>query len=873
MFKKFIAVALFIESSFIATLAFAETQKNIVSSPQVVTDQLKKRMPNWRPHIAEQYLGGATKQVIFFEPISKDLLKAVKRVSYYEDGKIAQEEDLLADTAVKIDDLKCECKIHGVSVSYFPTGSIKELFHFKEGKLHGPCKSFYSNGKLEQDYLFNEGVLQGKAESYYENGKLKSEAFYVDGKLDGNVATFYEDGKHASLKSYQEGVLNGSAMEWHENGLLKATRIFSKGLLHASQNAPAVVLYNDQEKVIEAQHFKNGVPQGLHQKFHDNSALSYQVLYTNGVKEGKEEFFSPEGTLLGGGEYRQGKPIKRHIVKYSDGLFQKIACYDDKGLLIKPIEEFYPNGQLKLRYSLDADYKFDKLYSEYFDNGKPKYELHYEHGQLQGEQKEYYESGKKKWAIKFNKGKQEGIYRQWHENGKLAVKAAMKDGLREGVFQEWYSDGMAKSQAMYQEGKLNGLCTNWYPNGKPAFEAHYLADQLDQSQKEYHENGTLILEKNYQNGIEHGLCQKWYDDGQLQYKVNFNQGKKEGEEQAYYKNGQLQLQAFYQDGKLHQTRTTWYENGQINSVGQFDLDRCVGLHQEFYESLDLASNPQLKVVAHFKEGKLDGLQEQYFPDGQTQISISYQNGLPHGRKASWNNQNVLVQEAFYEEGRLDGRYFSQEANQTEVVCHYKDNLKEGVYQIYYPKKKSNQKVKALEAHYKSDILEGECTEYNIDGHLVAQSFYKNGQKEGVAKIFNPDQTVKMTLEYVKGELHGKVKEFYPNGAIHKETFYEHGLKEGDENTYSENGSLIGQNHYKQGELDGYCYSKNDLGKLTFEAQYQNGKKHGKFNKYYDNGEPKVIQEFHLDQLNGVKKVYDQSGLCTETHYDMGDKLN
>lgn len=61
--------------------------------------------------------------------------------------------------------------------------------------------------------------------------------------------------------------------------------------------------------------------------------------------------------------------------------------------------------------------------------------------------------------------------------------------------------------------------------------------------------------------------------------------------------------------------------------------------------------------------------------------------------------------------------------------------------------------------------------------------------------------------------------------------------------------------------------------LIFEGEYKEGLRHGKFNKFYDNGEPRLLQTFAEDQLNGIKKSFDQDGKAVESRYDKGKKVS
>jgi antitoxin component YwqK of YwqJK toxin-antitoxin module len=269
---------------------------------------------------------------------------------------------------------------------------------------------------------------------------------------------------------------------------------------------------------------------------------------------------------------------------------------------------------------------------------------------------------------------------------------------------------------------------------------------------------------------------------------------------------------------------------------------------------------------------MHGEQKTYYPLGNLQTSLHYDSGDLHGVKAMWDNTGALLEEATYDHGKLNGRFFEKMRDGKEVVYHYKNNRREGLHEVYYPSHEYFGKVKALEVTYVNDVPEGEAFEYSEAGVKLATTPYVKGMKEGVIKVFYPKGGTRATAEFHADKQHGPSLQYYPSGKVFVEAHFADDLKEGEEKTYYENGKLAKSIPYKQGQIHGTYKEWTDQGMLTFEGEYKEGKRHGKFNKFYESGKPWLLQTFLNDELHGVKKSYDKDGSVVESKFDKGKKL-
>jgi len=109
----------------------------------------------------------------------------------------------------------------------------------------------------------------------------------------------------------------------------------------------------------------------------------------------------------------------------------------------RDVEETFPNGPVKLRYSVDAQGRKDGPAVEYHENGKIKVRSAYRAGLL------------------------DGPYSSFHDNGRPHVSASYQQGKLDGEYSERTATGDLRLTAGYRSGKLHGWRTG-YLNGEVA---------------------------------------------------------------------------------------------------------------------------------------------------------------------------------------------------------------------------------------------------------------------------------------------------------------------------------------------------------------------------------------------------------------------
>ena len=402
--------------------------------------------------------------------------------------------------------------------------------------------------------------------------------------------------------------------------------------------------------------------------------------------------------------------------------------------------------------------------------------------------------------------------------------------------------------------------------------------------------GELLFEAPYLDNEINGKVISWWDKEQIRTFFNYDKGKKEGTHQWFYKDGTLERSAEYKKDLQVGEMKVWYPDGSLQAIQNFSEGRMVGEHRNYYPKKFAGQSDTDRLASLFKydeNGERHGEQITYYQNGSIQATLSYHRGEMDGKRIAYDPEGSIIQETNYILGKLDGKHFEKTPDQREIVTYYKNNLKNGLHFATYPADSKGEKIKAIEATFKDDLLEGPFKEYSERGQIFAETVYAAGKKEGTSIIFSEDGTISITVEFFNDKQNGMMVEFYPKskgdndenlggnfkcGPVYRETYFFDDMREGEERTYHRNGNFASIFLYENDRLSGLSQAWNEEGVLVFEAEYIDGLRHGKFRKYYDDGSPLLEQNFVSDILEGEKKKYDKEGKLSVCNYEGGNLI-
>lgn len=189
------------------------------------------------------------------------------------------------------------------------------------------------------------------------------------------------------------------------------------------------------------------------------------------------------------------------------------------------------------------------------------------------------------------------------------------------------------------------------------------------------------------------------------------------------------------DGKPFTGRVkTQTDSGfSVYAYKQGDLDGLFKDGERHGETLQYwPETGKLKVRAVYREGKLNGLVEQYYPSGTLEFKHLYHDHVLHGEALDFYENGELRSAVTFEHGAQSGPFklFSEDGMPIEEGV-LKDGARHGPFKIFSPQ---TGKV-VMSGTYLMNQYDGEVTTFRPDGMKVVQT-YDNGIANGWQRTYN-----------------------------------------------------------------------------------------------------------------------------------------
>jgi len=212
----------------------------------------------------------------------------------------------------------------------------------------------------------------------------------------------------------------------------------------------------------------------------------------------------------------------------------------------------------------------------------------------------------------------------------------------------------------------------------------------------YYDNGCLKEFKTYQtiNGKEIGSEHRgtWYSHGQPTYRGNFRDGQRHGLWEHWYEMSIAQESLNKSSDMSSDMFKDMFEDASVEHKGQLQYrynyknGKKDGLQEEWYADSSLArgEEAQLQYQHNYKDDKRDGLQQAWYSSGQRWYQTNCKNDESHGLHKGWHMNGQLQYWGNYKNGKEDGLWEEWYANgQLEYRGYYKDGLRHGLWEAWY----------------------------------------------------------------------------------------------------------------------------------------------------------------------------------------------
>ncbi|HHG85072.1 MAG TPA: hypothetical protein ENJ82_10040 [Bacteroidetes bacterium] len=186
------------------------------------------------------------------------------------------------------------------------------------------------------------------------------------------------------------------------------------------------------------------------------------------------------------------------------------------------------------------------------------------------------------------KGQRSGEWTFFDKNQKLAAKGSYQDGKEEGPWKFWYDNGNLKREGAFAAGLQHG---HWKT---------YFADE------------TLESEGDFKQGEQLGIWQFFFGNAQKRSQGEMAKDKRVGEWKFWFNNGEPKELRIY-NGEKNILQSSWQENGTpmvVDGTGEYE----------------------------------------YWEYGLRREKGAYKDGLMDGKWTFWDENGVVVNSGFFENG-------------------------------------------------------------------------------------------------------------------------------------------------------------------------------------------------------------------------------
>lgn len=415
---------------------------------------------------------------------------------------------------------------------YSEEGVLLSTITYEKDKREGITKNYSSEGFLVSQIPYKNDLKHGVAYQFYENNGLKSVTHYLNGKKDGMAYEYNREGLIVRISEFEKDfivrteVINQTDKNGEKEGMwkefypdstyqVKQEGTYLKGVKHGyfrEYSKSGVLLsttkYEYGEVVENAEELQN---LEIKTTYHSNGAIKSVKSFKDGLQEGVEKTYDPQGNIVQSKIYSNGKLLGEGIV-------------DAEGIKQGDWKEYYPrSGKLRAEGAYKNGARIGK-WTFYFENGKIEQKGTYREGGLpHGLWTWYYPSGQILREEEFRLGKEDGYIREYDPVGNVITKGQFLDGYEEG---EWVVDyGDHREEGKYIGGLKHGIWLSYYENDELAFEGEYVNGMAYGKHTYYYPNGKKKLQGKYSGGQKDNVWTRYNPDGSVMLKIEYEDGQ------------------------------------------------------------------------------------------------------------------------------------------------------------------------------------------------------------------------------------------------------------------------------------------------------------------------------------------------------------
>lgn len=688
----------------------------------------------------------------------------------------------------------------GESFLYWPEGTIKQKLNFRNGKLHGLNYTYHPNGSKEGVYPRENGIPCNKEEEYNTAGRLTSSNAYENGIIDGNSVLIDYSGGFRRELPFINGKRQGIMTETWLNGNKKAAGMYIDSLL-----------------------------QGTYKKWYANGQPEWESNYEKDVLNGKWTSW------------------------YANGAKSAEGSYDQKGELTGPYTEFDRHGRTSLRVS------------------------GYKNGQPDGTQTFYYLDGREQAKLMVQEGKitridcfnlsGERIYSAQEEDGKLNYKF-------------FFPEGSVKMEGKYVNGLREGTWKTYDIIGKTASEENWAGGFRSGPQKTFYSNGKLRLTYSCDSSKISGKVVRYFRNGHVSMIGYYNAEGATGEWTTYYSNDSIESRFYFVHDQTAGRRMNYSPEGKLSSeetynaagepirLKQFDHQGRLADDLDFrYDSVSFTlkhANGKMKARLSMSDHLKNGVQEDYFPNGQLKSRQSYLYGNAQGERQEWDYFGKPVDIRNYCMNELNGKWTEYENGELKSTDLYEMGTNQGLYCEFHPNGRIFRVITK-----EADERQGNTDFFAPDSTWMYSFQYRDDE---ICSVSYRDRQGKLHANERISEATTEIVSYFENGKISARLPFKKGIFNGKNIIFYSNGKPLRELNYVDDYLEGTSKYYYENGILKESCNWHNGGKTGPYILYYPDGGKELEGNYLSGMRTGKWLVYNEAGKIVETLYYANDEI-
>lgn len=473
----------------------------------------------------------------------------------------------------------------------------------------------------------------------------------------------------------------------------------------------------------------------------------------------------------------------------------------------------------------------------------------------------YYSSGKLMRQYFIRNGQQEGHEKHYNYLGILVADYLDRHGVQHGITRIYYSNGKLLMEVLYKDGLPWEMISAFGRDGKPVNKG--TLKNGTGTMPELSELGTVVQMTELRDGYNDGTVTTYYLNGKISSVATYSKGRLVGVQKMYNKDGSLLCEFQPAEDDKYDLQKNYYPNGQLICEMELSRDKIwniKALYDTAGKPLDFGSykngtgelrsyddSCRLVSVAHYNEGKQDGLSKTFYPNGKLHIEEYFNRGLRDGLRKQYAPDGTLLLQQNYSHGMLNG-----------VSEFYRKG--KALYSLYFVDDRlwnviSMTDDKGMPMDY-GNIKDG-CGHfkmYDDSLRLVSDCEYKFGLQHGTTIVYYPEGKKRAEYNFVMDNMEGKQRSFRKSGALLAVYMTHEGDYDGTMTIYHDNGKVWTRRIYVNGLLWNVEMNNDANGNPMNKGTIKNGT--GTMLRYDEKG--KLIYTYEFLNGQGTNHMGDEN---------------